>query len=195
MRIKDGLAHGFWGVGALHFNGARVDLYFEPPAQGRKSECRVCTETIGSGSDNLENPGQLDQVLCVGARTRGSIASFGIKDTVFENNIQHGFHFVTLNLAAWNLKTGEEDTHYIVGVKMPVRDDVSSAFILKQRLIMPPHSWYKWQTHLHVTPEQRKHGHLMPSAGAAKDISDGYEETSSQERGEEQYGGWENLFH
>jgi hypothetical protein len=187
-RIKKNLDEGFWGVGSLRFNGARVNLSFEPPSPGSRGESHVCTDASQKDAPDLTT--LLGKVLELGARPHGSTARFGIKTTVFENDVQYGFNFIALNLAVYNQKTGFEDIHHIVGVKMPAKGDVSSAFILKQRLVFPHTSWYRWHTHLNESRRNLNLRTLLPAV--EREVSDWYEEeqTPRKGKGDESIDNW-----
>jgi hypothetical protein len=180
-RIKKNLDDGFWGVGSLRFNGARVNLSFEPPSPGSKEESHVSTDASEKDTPDLTT--LLGKVLAWGPRPHESTALFGIKTTVLENNVQYGFNFIALNLAVYNQKTGLEDIHHIVGVKVPAKGDISSAFILKQPLVFPHLSWYRWHTHLNESRRNPDLRALLPAV--EREVSDWYEEEQTPRKGKE----------
>jgi hypothetical protein len=157
-----------WCVGTLRFNGARIGLCFDHPEPRTKSYSHVWTETFPQEPTGTT---LLDKVLHMGPVELGSTVRFGIKDMIYEHGVQYGFEFIDLNLQVYNQITGEKDHHIIVGVKMPEKMNVSSAFILKQPINMPPLSWYRWQRH--VTSETNKLKNLVSNVSNV--VSDWYE--------------------
>lgn len=169
---------GFFGVGALHFHGRKVDLYFEPPYQSEKFESLIRTETWQE--QRVAKPSTVfDEVLDFGVREVGTVARFGIKDMATPFGVPHGFYFIALDLAVWNLKTGEQDFHHIIGVKMPENGEVASAFILKQAIEVPHYSWIRWKKY-NTQEELRRKASL--SAVDKEDVDDCEDEPDMQDR-------------
>lgn len=180
--IRTYLSNGMWAVGGLVFNGARIGLYLDHPEPRTKSYSDIIAETY---PDQSTGTTLLDRVLAVGVDEDGSSARFGIKDMIFENNIQYGFEFIELTLRIWNQITGEKDDHIIVAVKVPKKGNISSAFILKQPLRIPPQSWCRWQRQ--VASKQNKLSNLVRNIEAV--VSDWYNsDTDVMDRNEDQRG-------
>ncbi|KAE9381582.1 hypothetical protein N431DRAFT_458158 [Stipitochalara longipes BDJ] len=167
-RIRDYLSRGYWGCGMLHFNGIRLSLAFGPPESRRKDKAEVFIENF----EDIENPtGIFENAVDYGCHLNGSTARFGVKEMIFENHVQYGFQFIELNLSVVNQITKLQDFHHVVAIKIPNKRDISSTFLLKQRITMPPISWYKFQKH--ITRELNKLGGLL--ANVEKVASDWYE--------------------
>jgi hypothetical protein len=140
------LRAGYWAAGDLSFHGLHVAMRCEKvsnsPHNFNRHKASVKTHPTDTTSTNAD-VGALDHMLEYGLRDTGSTISFGIKVTKELWNEEQfktdffGFHFLQLELACFNARTKKPDRQLIVAVKIPKASDgdVSSMFILKQRLL------------------------------------------------------------
>jgi len=162
------IAQGYWGYARLYFNGIRLGLAFDSP-ESRKTDT---SEVFVENHQDIDNPeGVFENAVDYGCLPDGSTARFGVKEMAFENNMQYGFQFIELALCVVNQITRLKDIHHVVAIKIPKSRDVSSAFLLKQPIAMPPASWYRYQKH--ITGGKHKLGSLL--ANVEKVASDWYE--------------------
>ncbi|KAG4434729.1 hypothetical protein IFR05_009782 [Cadophora sp. M221] len=137
-----------WAEGEFDFNDClcTFEIQHRFSDTGVQAVCIMKPQFVG---DDI-GPSTLDQVLALAPRPKGSFptVSFGMKHmrtTTDESGMRPvylGFKFISMNLATWDVTSGEENLHRVVGIKIPPKKDVASAFILNQRVVWPMNPYY-----------------------------------------------------
>ncbi|KAH7364423.1 hypothetical protein BKA65DRAFT_546304 [Rhexocercosporidium sp. MPI-PUGE-AT-0058] len=134
-----------WAEGEFDFLNwlCKFEVYHRFSDDGIQALCITELEIAG---DDTRTSTHIDQAIALGQRHPGSLpptVRFGLKymreatDESGTRPIYLGFKFISMDLATWNLNTGAESLLRVVGVKIPARNDVASAFLLNQRVVWP----------------------------------------------------------
>ncbi|PVH88432.1 hypothetical protein DL98DRAFT_524900 [Cadophora sp. DSE1049] len=127
--------NGDWAEGEFYFNGCFC-LFRAQQRFSQDGTTATCTAQLQKPVDE-NSSGMLGKVLEFGTRKTGSSVRFGMK---FMRSIEEqgkwpihlGFEFIALNLATWDLATGEQTLQRVVGIKIPAKKEVASGFLLNQ---------------------------------------------------------------
>ncbi|KAH6709474.1 hypothetical protein BKA61DRAFT_659396 [Leptodontidium sp. MPI-SDFR-AT-0119] len=139
---------GIWAEGEFDFNNYLCTFMVHHRFSDDGVQA-LCTMKLKLKGDSTE-PSTLDQVLALGLRLTGSFPTvgFGLKHmrtTMDESEtrpVYLGFKFISMNLATWDITSGEENLLRVVGIKIPPKKEVASAFILNQRVVWPIDQYY-----------------------------------------------------